>query len=523
VQLSVGNEDETEHSRRLAVVSPTFELKKPAGGNIGDHAASSTGLTGVVAGPQYAEFTIKAASGLGSSNAARAKLVVSTTTQANCATATAVAAAPLDGNSAPAVFTSSIGTFRDVKFAISGTFKICYKEDAASAYELLPITIGVTGGSSSTKSHFCFASTSFPCSVRLEGLGLAASDKIGLVASDGTCGTSSLQSSVFAQTLSTLSTGHAYTTELQVHTFGLKNAATAATYILCLCPSFDADSVGGGCNSGSGADFAQTVGKLLVTTAEASRLDGVVRRATNIYPVLQFDLAVQCGSGVGGCSTGTDNRYKIVEDLAINDANSWESSAGCGSALQSTKQLTPANCQTAVMCLHSPDIASALAPTWSGIMMDRSLHNYRTVDAKYDVCYCDASCLNPKNWFKVGEVEVKAVTILGPSVVKVQSNIQLQGTEGSWTTQGDADLREMKLLMDTHATVGANDCYEQYQSTELVGGHVCTSRTNCAVPTSGANGQTYADVSVKTPGWVAICYCDRECGNRLFWTVVCDF
>jgi hypothetical protein len=104
-------------------------------------------------------------------------------------------------------------------------------------------------------------------------------------------------------------------------------------------------------------------------------------------------------------------------------------------------------------------------------MMDRTLHNYRTVDATYDVCYCDGNCLNPQNWFKVGEIKVKAVTILGPSVVKVQSNIQLQGTEGSWTTQGDADLREMKVLMDTHATVGSNECFEQFQSTELVGGH----------------------------------------------------
>jgi len=455
--------------RRLVVTSPSLSLQKPSAGNLLD-VPSSSGNVAVVAGPTYASLTIQATSGLGNNGNIRVKLVASTAT--DCSSAGVMGASPLDGSTAPSIRTASLNSFSNVRFTDTGVFKICYKSDTTAAYELLQVTITASGGVSSN-NHFCAATSGTSCILKLVGSGLGNLYKIGLIpyAAGASCGTTSLDAAAFNNPVSELVTGSS-TTSSQVHSFSTKKTLSAATYLLCLCPNFDSDNSGGSCQASSSADFAQPLGRLFVTTVSAN--------VANIYSGLDVNLTVNCGSGVGGCSAGTGNRYKIVAHSIANNAPAWNSTLGCGGMLQSTSQLRPSNCESSVMCQHNPEVSSNIAPTWHGVALRSGLRNARYVTTVFDVCYCDSNCLTPNGWFKVGEIRIQPISVGGLAIMNTMANVWLRGRSGSWTTTGNTEQREMKIFPDFFGAVTDKQCYEGKQSTKFVQGHDCQSTTDCS-------------------------------------------
>lgn len=341
-----------------------------------------------------------------------------------------------------------------------------------------------------TDTHLCAASTTVACVVELRGAGFAATDRIALVDVAGTCGTSAVVTGVFAADQSTYEA--ASTSTVALHSLGLKQAATAGAYRICLC------ATGAACATGTAANWATDAGRLGITTVSTS--------VVSAYAGLTFDLTVTCGAA---CSGGRAARVKVVEDSATNDAT--PPGAGCRSAMQAARYVLPPNCYTATQCAFAPSSGGTTAPTWAGLLMGVRWSNLQQVSTTYDVCFCDQSCDSPYSWAKAGEIVVKAVAVQGPGYANEAGDVWLLGSQTTWGSS------EGKLVADIGGSLSSDDCFDIEQSTALVEGHSCTSKVDCTAPTVSPNGRSYSGVTLRSPGWIAVCYCDSSCQARRHW------
>jgi hypothetical protein len=515
-QFNSVSDNVMEKARRLQILNVGLSLIKPMRSNIEDVPKNQINVD-AFAGMSYSQLVIHADGGLAQTATARVKLARGdATTELHCQSKQVTAAMPLDGQGVPAAPTPTRNVFEEASFPRAGIFKLCYSFTGQDAdYILFPMTITVRGADSTAGKFWCQASTAIPCQLKITGTALQPGWKLSLVNHDGVCKKAPLMDA-FEHKVSIVGDAGAF----HVHDLGKKPDTNLATYTVCYCPGFDANNANGACHSGSKADFVQTAGRLFITNVQTS--------VKHVYPTLKFDFTINCGANVGGCAANTKVRYKIVEDHIDNDRPYWDEGAGCRKYFETRRQLNPVNCISKSNCEHSPESANPLQPKWKNIQMDTITENNIIVASIYDVCYCDEECEDAANWFKVGEFQVKPMTVnleiggvaLDPPVMNTGSNIVFRGVGGGWTPAND-DKSEMKVF-EVHNLADESGCATKSQSTQLLEGHECIELNDCTSPSEtviAGNGDKNAqifgqdDIKIKKPGWVAVCYCDQNCAE----------
>jgi len=505
--------------RRLDLPSPTLSLTAPTGSNLEDVAAGDV-LISAVAGVTYASLTLTASHSLSTGINVRGKLVRYNTLESECVTASSLTSSPLDGTARPDSQSGTMQRWDSVTFATAGRFRLCYRQYAT--WTLVPIIIEVSGGvtdivsGASNTLRICMASNSLDCQVHVPGIGLSEDFVLGLVESTGSsaCGSSSILTTGYEMLPPNYSSSASSDT-LQVYNLGTKDDTTADTYLLCLCPAFSVNNATNG-TCVQDEDFAQTIGKLAVTTVATS---------STLYPGLTFSLTIESSAltAGGGLSSVGSARYKLIEAADATRADQWSTWTACTRSQQADQHDGPRNCGAPTTCAHVPRSEDSLSTTWEDITLGANPSTGQISAVDYDVCYCDGNCLEFGSWAMVGSITVNAFDVEGPTDVGVSADITINATGGDFTKSGVVEVREIKLLADEYGTVSRAECFEVVQSEFLVENHTCTSSTDCEIGTSTSELQVLSDITIKVPGQVAVCYCDHSCGDPDFWNVAGHF
>jgi len=255
---------------------------------------------------------------------------------------------------------------------------------------------------------------------------------------------------------------------------------------------------------------------------------------TTPYPVLTFGLVIVCGNP-SVCAQNDGVRFKLMESEPSQRDVAWYESSLCRTSIQSPLYLTPTNCESSASCSAKRTDSPFVNPTWKNMKVDAKIENNIIVNADYDVCYCDGNCLVNANWFRVGTIRVNRMkvtfTVSGSGVkpyTDLPGSINIQGyatygtsLPGTWATTG-SQTREMKILKDDLYLANKKYCLETVQSSLIVSGHTCQNTLDCDQPNVSSNMmQTYGSdkLSILRSGWIAVCYCDRECNQMNNWAV----
>ena len=514
----------------IASTSFTITGLPPAGSSI-LQVLPSTDYLEVYAGVPYSYMLItSSAAFFGTSAAQVSGKLVASGGDCDAAAQSLMEVSPFDGLTRPTQLTQLMTRWSATKYDIGGTFTICV--DVASALTLLPVTIYSHGVTSTSLKLFCRFSLTEKCTVVLPGHGLSGfgDARIGLIPySSATCGSSTL-STPFNQTRSVATISKS---TFEEHSFGFLNATTTlASYKACYCPSYQASGgVGGIVCTDLSANFVQAVGNLILV--KSATFDPITAESAAVYSRVKVDLHVLCGSG--GCATDSSPRMKIVDTNKFNAKPYYESSAGCRTALQSTRYLGPSNCQptSSTNCeLTRSNVGDSTKVVFSGIQLESALMNNVGVGRTFDVCYCDSSCSKGENWFLVDTFELLPLTTRFTQLavpvtrlaINILSSVEIKGsTPGGFRTAG-SQSREMKILSDMSKLVDSSACMQTAQSASLVGGHECYTVTNCDAPVSSSRtAHSYGSdlIQIKQAGWIAVCFCNAQCrASTDNWSVV---
>jgi len=454
---------EAPEPRRLTAVDTRFAVTINLGSNLVNQPASSTGVT-VRAGVAYKQFTIFAASGLGTDKSKiKVKLVPFDlrATMQNCAEVSPYMDAPFDGTTdqVEGLPESTRNDFTNqnqgIFFPQAGKFRLCYAYNGINWEELSP-PIRVLGSEATSSKAWCTidlftreicqnqpkTTPGCECMGKVEGykqdnrsalnpqplitLGLPnpayPTWKITLHEMDKTCGTTNIIP--FNDAVSDVTNYEGY----EIHNLGRSQAGTRlGVWKICYCVGFDADNGAATgelrpCYKEAPGDFMQTIGTLVTVTFKTRSGGDEVA----VFPTLRFALELNCGTDAtgagfagGGCSTGKQSRYKIVYKKPENDLPYFDSGSGCrfleqaANKIENTRliggHLGPVNCESASKCIDEPEVDGPKYPTWYGVQVDANYLNSVMIENTYDVCYCDSNCRNSMFWFKGGEFTVYTV------------------------------------------------------------------------------------------------------------------
>jgi len=525
-----------------------------------------------------------------------------------CAQVNAYMGSPFDGSTPQAKL--GAGDIRNdftnndmgLSFPRAGKWGLCYSANGVQ-WEKLPTAITVLGAETTEYKFWCAVSLlnreichnspkkapGCECMGKIEGVKLQSvrpyemttlglpdpvtpAWKITLTETEKECGIDSIDP--FQEKTSEVVNYQGY----EVHNFGKKTkGTTTGVWKVCYCVGFDADNGAGTdnvvnpCYREAPEDFVQTIGRLI--TIDTRTKYGSVD--VTVYPTLRFSLEIQCGSagaagtdvqGLGGCTTTSENRYKIIEKRPENDLLYFDASAGCRFLREVTTtvnnmttiggHLGPNNCENATLCYDRPEVLGPKIPTWMDVQIDASYENGVMISTAYDVCYCDGNCQSSMNWFKAGEIRVEPVTTMLSEdglravapVVNTNYYIVIQGSHGvgAWSTTNDYHIvirghsgltswhrsgtREMKVLRDTDGQVDKTACLSSDQRDVISGHRLVSGNTDYTDPSETILnrakqpiGQRYGaaapNIKILEAGWYAICYCDSDCKETSNWSV----
>lgn len=528
---STGGHQASAFRRRLEMEEFTgWALTKPPGSNLLSYQQERIQLVSIAAGAIYPRLTLFASNSLGiNASLVRLKLVrASASKDVDCLPGSPYevhdivvpsmpVATPLDGRTpAQSPAANYENSWVNVRFPRAGEFETCYLDGAgAGNWRHIPAKFAVQGSYSNAQVFWCVASQGIQCQLMIIGLGVKTSWLLTTVDygnqySSGTCGVSNLGND-FVHNRS-IASAVASNQSRMIHTLGPKQDVASKTYKVCYCTGYNHDSIGNVCTASD--DFVQLAGVLYTTKATPKRTP---------YPLLTFDLRLECGSsGAGGCPMSSSMRLKIVDHASNNNLPSFDSSSGCRSAPEAANYFLPLNCGGVTSCTLEPTLVSTDAPEWSGISMLPSFSNVAQVPQRYDVCFCAGACSLPQNWFKFDSIDINLIEVLpNPTIANRPTNFILHGASGGWTQTGERHYRELKFLYDPVGSYSSEDCFTRDQDLQVVTGHYCLERTDCKQPTtSTADGHTWNDIRIHNAGMYAVCYCDRQCHDKSFWSLL---
>ena len=438
-----------------------------------------------------------------------------------------------------------------VSFPNGGRYTICYYSSyfatlSLPQFTILPLIIDVQGISGTPYKIFCLASNMLPCSAYLGGYGLLGDGSWKLAVTLYTspaCGSSALLNPFSSPSISASVTTS--TSTYEIHAFGTRDITQSpASYKACYCAGYQATrrSDGSFCTTDSAgySNYLQNVGNIIMVSVIVK--DSRSGNSVSIYPRMRVNLQILCGSG--GCASDTSPRIKIIESNPTNNMKPYyDESAGCRSALQSTRYMSPTNCDpiTFTCNLVRSDLASSpdtsLAPTWNNVKVDSELSNNVRISRSLDVCYCDSNCSSSSNWFYVATVSVLALhirfwdpysssTVLPILEINRATIVEIFAVSSGPLAVAGSLIREMKLIRDNTQAMSSDSCFTAVQPSS-VSGHGCYSTTDCenGVLTSTSSIQ-YGPLYVSQAGWWGVCYCNELCvsdsSNWLLigWTLV---
>lgn len=611
----VAGRNDTFHARHLTAVDVAYEVSTVDGSNVQAEPRSTVNVN-VLAGVTYPAFIIQAASGLGTSKQAiRAKLVPydMRSTLQSCQTVNAYMGFPFNGAENAVIPGQTPETIRNVfgplTFPNGGLFRLCYSPDGIQWQELEP-SISVLGAESTSNKIWCPVTSlrRAECkTVQPPPIGCECTGKVqgykrnnltdefmltglpnpayppwrsSLTYVNEACGNS--DAAPFVDKVSNVQNEIGY----EIHNFGLlKDGFNLGVWKVCYCAGFDFDNgaADGGivtvCSNAAPQDFRQEIGRLIVINVE-SLIGQAGSRDITVYPTLRFGLVINCGhDGVlnkepdsvsGGCSTGTDARYKIIRSSSESYKPYYDPDAGCRFLPQASTvtdgaqvlggHLGPLNCAGPSTCYDLPEeVMAGKAPTFLDVQVDASYENRVMIASSYDVCYCDENCLNSVYWFKAGTLDVEPVVTRfttdyttgsfgeNPAIVNTGRLLVFMGMgtdsspiEGSWTGGTETKTREMKLLRDDDGNVDKESCLNTPQPLGISGHRLVSGNTDYTEPQTileaadagRPKGQLYglvcntadppdcaANIRISVPGWYAACYCDSNCNEVNNWAV----
>jgi len=316
----------------------------------------------------------------------------------------------------------------------------------------------------------------------------------------------------------------------------------------CYCPDYD------DCNMPQ--DFLQQVGILYYF---ATKICGHGYDATTCDPFFagsapQYRFAVRVECPGGACSEFGTSRMKIVSQAAANDLPSWDNQNGCFSAVHGRNSINEV--------VLAPEVNLDVSDLHGGERQDYKLWNFRngsfdvstsgfmfkmgTTDHElrnfhggetFDICFCDASCNVPRNWFKVGALRLAPFQLvssaLNISSLQKDFAIEYVNQEGilgfyrppiDYGVMGLQENGILKLVEDNAMAMDDEGCQDAPYNRDLVAWE-SLSATSGPLKHSGRKNDLDPDrlvfnsmnlnnrLTVKLAGAIAICYCARVVDN----------
>eukprot|EP00929_Paragymnodinium_shiwhaense_P100748 TRINITY_DN632_c3_g1_i1.p1 TRINITY_DN632_c3_g1~~TRINITY_DN632_c3_g1_i1.p1 ORF type:complete len:3134 (+),score=549.00 TRINITY_DN632_c3_g1_i1:175-9576(+) len=376
-----------------------------------------------------------------------------------------------------------------LQFQMGGAYQFCYSDnglyDGASHADVVDPTLEVYGIFSNCTGLDCLATTAFKCYAskynaapagncvatwNLPGVGVHPSDvgkvswsaaytpswddATGQLLADGRqrCGTapdSQIMCIGDAPNCSVDTSGASFSSAANGSTeFTALQELTSVTagyaFAACYCPGLN------GCDDYG--DFVQQFGTIYVyATKLCDPLLGAAVCAsmpglTGVAPRHAFALMVHCPPG--GCSAAAGSRVRLVAPQGDNDLPASSEQSGCRTAVQSSVQASPQNCDAATPQLceldggsrqdwkyFGDDSSNGFRMALQGFEYD-ALHFHNSVSL--DVCFCLGSCEVAANWFKVGSM-VHSPYLLKNMGAHQATTVGVPGTVALFKAQADRD------------------------------------------------------------------------------------
>ncbi|CAE7435844.1 PAP18 [Symbiodinium natans] len=298
---------------------------------------------------------------------------------------------------------------------------------------------------------------------------------------------------------------------------------------------------------------------------------GSFSAAAAFYPI---QIHVHCPSDV--CKLVPDtagSRLKLTSPSPDNFRPSWDPTTGCRTAFQTPLQTQPANCIDPSYCVLSGGTREDLKSFGGGpegpfqFLGDRPLHGRRTFHSavSFDICFCLSDCrstLTVPSYFKVGEMSIVPLRLLGPSLLlqvprrvgvlrlqRVEADIiSFQPPPQSVPPAGTEEAY-VKLLADDAHQVHDRECglmpYASYINQSSPEFHLLSISSNDFAQLDEADGAVEAVIRARfrgepdlantshlvfneslmflRPGRVAVCYCGVDVAGACrpsFWRLL---